>query len=205
MSTSFFEKLTGASNEEEIKTSTPLEEPEKPKRGRPKKKPLIEEKEIEKETLEIPQLKTDSPRVEKTPKRKQSVKKIETEIEGKEKDWLEEAEGEEEGQLTIDVYQTDIDIIIKSTIAGVNPEDIDVSITNDMVTIRGKRTKDESVSAENYYYQELYWGGFSRSIILPVEVDTDKAKASIKNGILTVKLPKSEKIKTKKIKVMSSL
>jgi len=203
MSTSFFEKLTGASNEEEIKTSTPLEEPEKPKRGRPKKKPLIEEREIEKETLEIPQLKVDPPRMEKTPRRKQSIKKIEPKTE--EKDWLEEAEGEEEGQLTIDVYQTDTDIVIKSTIAGVNPEDIDVSITNDMVTIRGKRTKDESVSAENYYYQELYWGGFSRSVILPVEVDTDKAKASIKNGILTVKLPKSEKIKTKKIKVMSSL
>jgi len=70
-----------------------------------------------------------------------------------------------------------------------------------MVTIRGKRTKDEKINAENYYYQELYWGAFSRSVILPVEVDSDRVKASIKNGILTIKLPKSEKIKTKKISV----
>ena len=118
----------------------------------------------------------------------------------KEKSWLEEAETEE-GQLTIDVYQTDQDIVIKSTIAGVKPEDIDISINNDMVTIRGKRTKDEQINAEDYYYQELYWGAFSRSVILPVEVDADRAKATIKNGILTIKLPKSEKIKTKKISV----
>lgn len=188
MVTSFFEKLTGASEEEEV---------EKPKITHPKaktKKKITsvsetkEEKDIKKEPLEM--LK---------PKKRQTVKKIEPEIE--DKDWLEEAEGEEEGQLTIDVYQTETDIVIKSTIAGVNPEDIDVSITNDMVTIRGKRIKDETIDTENYYYQELYWGAFSRSVILPVEVDADRAKATIKNGILTIKLPKSEKVKTKKIRV----
>lgn len=191
MATSFFEKLTGASNEEEIKPSTTEEE--KPKRGRSKKTAETKtQKEMKKDALEIPKSK-DPP-----------AKKVEPEIEEPEKDWLDEAEGEEEGQLTIDVYQTDAEIVIKSTIAGVNPEDIDVSISNDMVTIRGKRVKDEQIEAENYYYQELYWGGFSRSVILPVEVNADKAKASIKNGILTIALPKSEKIKTKKIKVLSS-
>jgi len=120
--------------------------------------------------------------------------------EEKEKGWLEEVEGEE-GQLTIDVYQTESEVVIKSTIAGVNPEDIDISITNDMVTIRGKRVKDEKITAEDYYYQELYWGAFSRSVILPVEVDADRAKATIKNGILTIRLPKSEKVKTKRISV----
>jgi HSP20 family protein len=106
-----------------------------------------------------------------------------------------------EGQLTIDVYQTDNDIVIKSTIAGVKPEDLDVSINNDMVTIRGERKNEESVGEENYYYQECYWGPFSRSVILPVDVLGDKAEASMKNGIFTLRLPKADTTKTKKIQV----
>ena len=115
----------------------------------------------------------------------------------KKDDWLDESEG----QLTIDVYQTSNEIVIKSTIAGVRPEDIDVSIANDMVTIKGKRQTDEEVKAEDYYYQECYWGSFSRSVILPVEIDAEQALASMKNGILSIKLPKIEKAKTKKLKV----
>ena len=106
-----------------------------------------------------------------------------------------------EGQLTIDVYQTDNDIVIKSTIAGVKPEDLDVSISNDMVTVRGERRKEEQVDDENYYYQECYWGPFSRSVILPVDVIAEKIDASMKNGILTIRLPKSDTNKTKKIQV----
>ena len=106
-----------------------------------------------------------------------------------------------EGQLTIDVFQTDEDIVIKSTIAGVNPEDLDVSINNDMVTIKGERKFEEEVSQENFYYQECYWGAFSRSVILPVDVEADKTEASFKNGVLTIRLPKIEKVKTRKIKV----
>jgi len=106
-----------------------------------------------------------------------------------------------EGQLTIDVYQNPNEIVIKSTIAGVSPEDLDITITNDMVTIKGSRRKDDSIKEEDYFYQECYWGAFSRSVILPVDIEADKAQASIKNGILTLKLPKSEKIKTKKILV----
>ncbi len=108
---------------------------------------------------------------------------------------------ESEGQLAIDVYQTESDIVIKSTIAGVNSENLDISITNDMVTIRGKREKEEEVAPENYYYQECYWGPFSRSIILPVEIDPEKSQATIKDGVLTIRLPKAEKMKTHKIKV----
>ncbi len=108
---------------------------------------------------------------------------------------------ETEGQLTIDVYQTPTEIVIKSTIAGVEPDDIDISITNDMITIRGRRQKDEEVKPEDYFYQECYWGNFSRSIILPIDIDADKAVASLKNGILTARLPKAEKIRTKKIKI----
>jgi len=106
-----------------------------------------------------------------------------------------------EGQLTIDVYQTENDIVIKSTIAGVKPEDLDVSINSDMVTIRGERKNEEMVGEESYYYQECYWGAFSRSVILPVDVLADKAEAAMKNGILTIRLPKSDTTKTKKIQV----
>lgn len=112
-------------------------------------------------------------------------------------EWLPEAEG----QLTIDVYQTPSDIVIKSTIAGVKPDDLDITITNDMVTIRGKREKDQEIKTENYYYQECYWGAFSRSIILPLDIEAEKAEAIFKNGILTIRLPKIEKVKTKKIKI----
>ncbi|PJE57987.1 MAG: hypothetical protein COU81_03105 [Candidatus Portnoybacteria bacterium CG10_big_fil_rev_8_21_14_0_10_36_7] len=108
-----------------------------------------------------------------------------------------------EGQLVVDVYQTADEIIIKSTIAGIDPEDLDINIGNDMVTIKGKRHKEESIKMEDYFYQECYWGNFARSIILPVDIEPDKADASIKNGILTIKLPKIEKIKTKKLKVKS--
>ena len=100
---------------------------------------------------------------------------------------------EEEGQLSVDVYQDKDNIIVKSTIAGVEPEDVDVSFDNDMLTIRGQRKKDLTVDEENYFYQECYWGNFSRPIILPVDVKTDKINASIKNGILTITLPKTKK------------
>ncbi|MFH1207710.1 MAG: Hsp20/alpha crystallin family protein [Patescibacteria group bacterium] len=107
-------------------------------------------------------------------------------------DWL---DGDDySGQLAVDVYQTNEDIVIKSTIAGVRPEDIDIGINNDMVTIRGKRDKDHEVTDENYYYRECYWGGFSRSIILPCEVKVDRIKAAMKNGVLTIILPKATKV-----------
>lgn len=106
-----------------------------------------------------------------------------------------------EGQLTIDVYQTDNEIVIKSTIAGVKPEDLDVSINNDMVTIKGERKNEEIVNGESYYYQECYWGNFSRSIVLPVDIISEKAEASLKNGILTIRLPKADNTKIKKIQV----
>lgn len=113
----------------------------------------------------------------------------------------EEKSGETEGQLTVDVYQTESDVVIKSTIAGVSVDDLDIAITNDTVTIKGQRKMEEEIKPENYYWQECYWGPFSRSIILPVDVKAEGAKASLKNGILTIRLPKVEKIKTKKIKV----
>lgn len=106
-----------------------------------------------------------------------------------------------EGQLTVDVYQTPEMIVVKSTIAGVKPDDLDVSITNDMVTIRGTRRHDEEVREEDYFYRECYWGSFSRSIILPVDIVAEKAEASLKDGILTIRIPKADALLTKKVKV----
>ena len=106
-----------------------------------------------------------------------------------------------EGHLTIDVFQTEDEVVIQSTIAGVNDKDLDISVTNDMVTIKGKRMPEEKIKPSDYYWQELYWGPFSRSIILPVDVDADAAKASMKNGLLTIRLPKMDRVKTKKIKI----
>lgn len=107
-----------------------------------------------------------------------------------------------EGHLTIDVYQTEDEIVIQSTIAGVSDKDLDISVTNDMVTIKGKRLPEEKIKSSDYYWQELYWGPFSRSIILPVDVDSDSAKASMKNGLLTIRLPKMDRgVKTKKLRI----
>ena len=107
----------------------------------------------------------------------------------------------EEGQLSIDVYQTPDTIVVKSTIAGVKPEDIDISINNDLLTIRGRREMIEKIREENYLYRECYWGSFSRSIILPVEVESEKIEAYLENGVLTVVLPKAKSAKQISIKV----
>lgn len=108
-----------------------------------------------------------------------------------------------EGQLSVDVYQTKDDLIIKSTIAGVKPEDIDIAIDNDVLTIRGERKLEEKIVEDDYFYQECYWGNFSRSVVLPVEVKPDEVEASLKNGVLTVVLPKAKKNKSIAVKVKS--
>jgi HSP20 family protein len=100
-------------------------------------------------------------------------------------------DGEYEGQLAVDVYQTDNALIIRSTIAGVKSEDLEITLNDDVVTIRGRRSADMEVPKEDYFYQECYWGSFSRSIVLPMEVKSQEARASLKNGVLTIVLPKS--------------
>lgn len=105
-------------------------------------------------------------------------------------DWLKE---NEEGQLAVDVYQDEKNIIIRAPIAGVGPEDLDISLHNDMVTIRGRREYENRVEEKDYFYRECYWGSFSRSIILPTDVKTEEVEANLKNGVLTVILPKAQK------------
>ena len=106
-----------------------------------------------------------------------------------------------EGQLSVDVYQTKNNIVVKATIAGIKPEDLEIYIHNDLLTIRGKREQEREEKDADYFYKECYWGGFSRSIILPVEVQADKIEASFKNGILKIVMPKSQKSKLINIKV----
>jgi HSP20 family protein len=108
---------------------------------------------------------------------------------------------EEEGQLTVDVYQTSSEIIIKTMVAGVKPEDLDVAITRDSVTIRGKREEDRTVSGDDYFHRELYWGSFSRQIILPEEIDVEESEAVEKYGLLVLRLPKLDKHKQTKLRV----
>lgn len=110
----------------------------------------------------------------------------------------------EEGELTADVYQTPDDIIIKTIVAGVKPDDLDISITRDMVTIRGSRQEGNEASEGDYFHKELYWGAFSRTILLPQEIDVDASEASEKHGLLTLKLPKLDKSRQTKLKVRSS-
>lgn len=120
----------------------------------------------------------------------------------KDKD-VEEAWGAEEecGQLTVDMFQTPTEILVKTMVAGVKPDDLDISITKDMITIKGSRAKEKEVSEDYYYYKELYWGNFSRTIMLPEEVDSDNAEASLKNGLLIIKLPKLDKDRKQKLKI----
>lgn len=138
------------------------------------------------EEYEVELVKASTPAYVKSP-----VKKAEEEPD----------DGGPEGQLTIDVYQTPQEIVIESAVAGVKPDDIDINVTNDSITIRGERRREHRVEDEDYFYQECYWGKFSRSVILPQEVDPDSATVSFKNGILTVHLPKLNRKKTKKLKI----
>ena len=113
--------------------------------------------------------------------------------------FIEEENGD--GQLTVDVYQNPDEIIIKAIVAGVKPENLDVSITRDMVTIKGRRENTKEISEDNYFYKELYWGAFSRTILLPQEIEVEASTAIEKHGLLTLILPKVNKEKQTKLRV----
>jgi HSP20 family protein len=115
--------------------------------------------------------------------------------------WIEEEE--EDAELTVDVYQTPTDIIVQTMVAGVRPEDLELTIARDMITIKGKREESRTVDEENYFTKELYWGTFSRTVLLPQEIDPEEAEATEKHGLLTIKLPKIDKEKKTQVKVKS--
>lgn len=110
-----------------------------------------------------------------------------------------------EGQLTVDVYQTQSHIIIRTLVAGVKREDLDISISRDVVTIKGKRHEEQNISDADYFHKELYWGAFTRTIMLPHEIDIEGSEASESLGMLTIRLPKIDKGRQTKLKVMKAL
>ena len=101
----------------------------------------------------------------------------------------------------VDMYQTDDAVVVKSAIPGIKPEDIDISITGDTLTIRGETRVEEEVNEENYIRRERRYGSFCRSLALPLPVVTEKAEAEFENGVLTLTLPKAEEVKPKAIKI----
>lgn len=111
----------------------------------------------------------------------------------------------QEGELPVDMYQTNDSIIIKALVAGVSPTDLDISITRDMVTIRGVREEYQETNDDNYFHRELFWGSFSRTLLLPEEVVIDEAEAQEKHGLLEIRLPKLDKHRSTQLKVRSNV
>lgn len=137
----------------------------------------------------------------KTEKTNKETKEEKEEVNSDRKNFALKNLGGQEGQLAIDVYQTEKEIIVQSTIAGVKPNDIDISIQIDGILIKGSRKQPFENEEKNYFYQECYWGPFSRQVVLPNEIDLNRAIAEMKEGILTIKIPKIEKEQKKKIEI----
>jgi HSP20 family protein len=111
--------------------------------------------------------------------------------------WIDDAEG----QLAVDVHQTDSAVVVKTMTAGVNPNDIEITVSRDTITIRGSRESEHEARENDFFHQELYWGAFSRTIMLPCEVESDEAVAKEDHGLLTITLPKIDKNKQRKVKI----
>ncbi len=209
---SFFEKLIGGQTEEtpaKEKKLLPRTPPKpikktvttrlKPAEVKEPEEPAEEPEEPVK--LSEPEIIEDEP--EEKPKEQKPFKKILKP--------LKETRAEEppppnewptaEGQLAIDVCQTDDEIIVQSALGGVKPDEIEVTIENDMVKIFGSRQKTQTTNKDNYLIQECHWGSFSRQFVLPAAVDSSRAEAILKDGILTIKIPKIQKEKTRRLEI----
>lgn len=115
------------------------------------------------------------------------------EMEGEWQEEQAEAAVEDEGELAVDVYETPEHVVVQAMVAGVRPEALDVSITREMCTISGRREAPREAGPDEYLHQELYWGAFSRSVVLPEEVEVEEAEAAEDHGLLTIRLPKINK------------
>jgi HSP20 family protein len=124
-----------------------------------------------------------------------------SDIETATNDWF--AQSDSEGQLAVDVYQTPTEIVVKAPVAGVAGEDINITVKADSVTISGERKEEKEVTSDGYLARECFWGSFSRIVSLPTEGEPEKAKATFKNGILTIRIPKSKKEHEVTLKVSS--
>ena len=117
-------------------------------------------------------------------------------------DTWDESEEDFPGQLAVDVYETDEKLVVKARTAGVNKEDLDVSISDGILTISGTLSSGDDTDAINWHIQECYWGEFSRTVALPVAVKEDEAQASLKDGVLSISVPKVQQEQAKKIQVL---
>ena len=175
------QKLTASIDEARKEEAPKKEIKRKPKKA---KKIIIEAKntqpviqETSLQTVSQPQNTPATPKQDKSPEKK----------------WP-----EPEGQLATDVYETETEIIIQTAVAGVKPGNLDITAQGDIVVIKGRRDNPRK-EEKKYFYQECYWGAFSREIILPAEADTSRTEATMVDGILTIKIPKIGKDKVKKI------
>lgn len=128
-------------------------------------------------------------------------------VDENEEEWEEEepeSVAQQDGELPVDMYQTDDTIIIRALVAGVSPDELEISITRDMVTIRGVREEYQEAHGDNYFHRELFWGSFSRTLLLPEEVAIDEAEAQEKHGLLEIKLPKLDKHRSTQLKVRTN-
>jgi HSP20 family protein len=105
--------------------------------------------------------------------------------------------------LPLDMYETENDVVVKASVPGVKPEDIEVTVTGDLLTIKGEFKSEERTERQNFIRQERRYGSFCRQLGLPASVDSGKAEASFENGILTLNLPKVEAVKPKTVKVVA--
>ena len=129
------------------------------------------------------------------------------EEEQEEETWENEDEDtatQQDGELPVDMYQTDDTIVIRALVAGVSPNELDISITRDMVTLRGVREEYQEAHDDGYFHRELFWGSFSRTLLLPEEVAIDEAEAQEKHGLLEIKLPKLDKHRSTQLKVRTN-
>ncbi|MDP3093921.1 MAG: Hsp20/alpha crystallin family protein [bacterium] len=208
---SFFEKLIGGQNQEEEKPAEKKSAPksfyEKPaKKSLKSKAPPKDIEEGEEESPKEGEKKSRRPQIEEEIKAGAKEPEIWEEAETepaeklvkkpslKESDWP-----LSEGQLAIDVYQTEKEIVIQSAIGGVKPNDLEITIENGIVQIKGSRQKSETIEKDNYFIQECHWGSFSRQFVLPSEVDASRAEANLKDGILIIRIPKIQREKVTKL------
>jgi HSP20 family protein len=200
---SFFEKLKKGMGVEEEAVEETLEEeelveekPVKKKPSKPEKPKVKKPKKLEIKTASIETEEETKPEPEEEkPEEEKKVEPASAEATADKEEWF-----EPEGQLAIDVYQTEDELIIQSAIAGVKSENLDISLEKDIITIKGSREKPFEEKGD-YFTQECYWGPFSREIILPVEVDPSRVSAELKEGILTIRIPKIVRERKKKISV----
>jgi HSP20 family protein len=104
-----------------------------------------------------------------------------------------------EGQLAVDIYETEEDLVLQTAIAGVEADSLDISLEKDLLIVKGERKNPAKEAKKNYFVEECYFGSFSREVILPREIDPSHTKASMEEGILTIRMPKIERDKKRKI------